>query len=469
MAATMHGWHAGLLSTAPDVVPTPVELAEIRLALFGIGSRTVSVTVEPAVCDAAVACGWLVIRDTEAAPVAAVRVSDAASPASTPPDQGTARRSLTGTAIDVDGADAGPFGIFRRPPGTVSLPGAIAVIGHDPPDGHAVAALDSASPADPAGSTGSADSANAARLADSAGGAEPPVLIVVLDGPRSRPGPTAADTVRAVRELTAQLAGQGRTAELVVVPAPEYGDDRDERLRTEIGTAYGAATQVPSYRGDRDALLAALDGADDPPGLPAPSLAAWRRFRPPRDQRGLGILFTGLSGSGKSTLARALVQALTEEGSRTVTLLDGDVVRRHLSAGLGFSRAERDRNVLRIGFVAAEIARHGGVTVCAPIAPFAETRRQVREMVTAYGDFLLIHVATPLEVCEQRDRKGLYARARSGEIPEFTGVSSPYEPPDDADLVLDTSTASVSEATTQLLELLRHGGWLSAEPPGVSR
>jgi sulfate adenylyltransferase len=172
------------------------------------------------------------------------------------------------------------------------------------------------------------------------------------------------------------------------------------------------------------------------------------------------VFFTGLSGSGKSTLARALVDALVEDGRRSVTMLDGDLVRRMLSAGLGFSRADRDLNIRRIGWVAAEVARHGGVAVCAPIAPYAATRSAVRREVEAVGDFLLVHVATPLEVCEQRDRKGLYARARAGLIPHFTGISDPYEAPTDADLVLDTSREPLDAALDRLLDLLRREGRL---------
>jgi sulfate adenylyltransferase len=140
--------------------------------------------------------------------------------------------------------------------------------------------------------------------------------------------------------------------------------------------------------------------------------------------------------------------------------VDGDVARRMLSAGLGFSRADRELNVRRIGWVAAEITRHGGLAVCAPIAPYASTRAEVRQLVAANGDFVLIHVATPLEVCEQRDRKGLYAKARAGLLSEFTGISDPYEEPDDADLRIDTSSITVEEAVATVLEHLERNGWL---------
>ena len=138
-----------------------------------------------------------------------------------------------------------------------------------------------------------------------------------------------------------------------------------------------------------------------------------------------------------------------------MTSLDGDVVRRHLSAGLGFSRADRETNILRIGWVAAEISRHGGVAICSPIAPFDQTRKAVRAMTEAAGgEFVLIHVATPLAECERRDRKGLYAKARAGEIPDFTGISSPYEAPEDADLVVDTTGRSIEDVLDEVLALL---------------
>jgi adenylyl-sulfate kinase len=169
------------------------------------------------------------------------------------------------------------------------------------------------------------------------------------------------------------------------------------------------------------------------------------------DSGGAVVLLTGLSGSGKSTIARALVDVLDPP----VTLLDGDVVRRHLSRGLGFSKEDRDTNVARIGWVAAEVAKHGGTVVCAPIAPYAETRERVRRMaVEAGARFLLVWVSTPLAVCEGRDRKGLYAAARRGEISGFTGIDDPYEEPTDADLVIDASVVEVADAVGQVTALL---------------
>ena len=188
------------------------------------------------------------------------------------------------------------------------------------------------------------------------------------------------------------------------------------------------------------------------------ALAAVHR---PAAKRGLVVFFTGLSGSGKSTIGRYVFGRLLEEGSRPVTLLDGDEVRQHLSSELGFSKEHRDLNIRRIGYVAAEIAKNGGIAVCAPIAPYASTRNAVRDMVERNGTFIEIHVATPLEVCEARDRKGLYALARAGKIKEFTGISDPYEVPDQPTLRIDTSQVSPQSAGEQVLVTLAAAGFLS--------
>lgn len=223
----------------------------------------------------------------------------------------------------------------------------------------------------------------------------------------------------------------------------EPGVERGELSDGELGALLDAGESVPTW-------------------MMSPAVAAeLHRARPPRSARGVVVFFTGLSGSGKSTLARDLRDALLERGDRTVSLLDGDLVRRLLSAGLTFSREDRDLNITRIGFVATEVARHGGIAICAPIAPFAAARAGVRSMVTEVGDFVLVHVSTPLEVCEQRDRKGLYAKARAGAIAAFTGISDPYEEPTDADLVIDTSMVSRREAVAAVLALLSRGGWLA--------
>jgi sulfate adenylyltransferase len=176
-----------------------------------------------------------------------------------------------------------------------------------------------------------------------------------------------------------------------------------------------------------------------------------RRSYPPRHRQGFTVLFTGLSGAGKSTLAHALMAKLMELGSRSVSLLDGDLVRKHLSSELGFSKEHRDLNVLRIGFVASEITKAGGVAICAPIAPYASIRRRMRELIEAYGAFVEIYVATSLAICEQRDTKGLYAKARAGLLKQFTGIDDPYEVPETPDVVIDTESEAPDVAAQRIL------------------
>lgn len=190
-------------------------------------------------------------------------------------------------------------------------------------------------------------------------------------------------------------------------------------------------------------------------------LEEWRKTL----RQGYTLFFTGLSGAGKSTLAQVLYARLKECESRPVTLLDGDVVRKHLSSELGFSRDHRNTNVLRQGFVASLITSHGGIAICAPIAPYASTRTQVRAMVEEHGDFIEIHVATPLKVCESRDRKGLYARARAGLIKNFTGVSDPYESPNNPEIVIDTTLQSANEAAEKILAYLISQEYLAPPTP----
>jgi sulfate adenylyltransferase len=189
-------------------------------------------------------------------------------------------------------------------------------------------------------------------------------------------------------------------------------------------------------------------------------VAELRRAYPPRHQQGFTVFFTGLSGAGKSTIANALMVKLMEMGGRSVTLLDGDIVRKHLSSELGFSREHRNINILRIGFVASEITKNGGIAICAPIAPYAATRHEVREMVAAGGGFLEVYVSTSLEVCEQRDRKGLYARARAGLIKEFTGVNDPYEVPENPEIAIDTSECTPDEAAQRIILKLESLGYI---------
>ncbi len=187
-----------------------------------------------------------------------------------------------------------------------------------------------------------------------------------------------------------------------------------------------------------------------------------RKTSPARSKQGFTVFFTGLSGSGKSTIANALMVKLMEMGGRPVTLLDGDVVRKHLSSELGFSKEHRDLNIKRIGYVASEITKNGGIALCAPIAPYTATRRAVREMVEAFGAFVEVHVATSIEECERRDRKGLYKLAREGKIKEFTGISDPYEAPAKAELVVDTEKVDVDHCAHQVLLKLEQMGLIRA-------
>ncbi|MCL4720381.1 MAG: bifunctional sulfate adenylyltransferase/adenylylsulfate kinase [Gammaproteobacteria bacterium] len=203
------------------------------------------------------------------------------------------------------------------------------------------------------------------------------------------------------------------------------------------------------------------EGLDIPEWFSFPKVVEeLRRTHPARHQQGFTVFFTGLSGSGKSTVARALLARLLEIGTRRVTLLDGDLVRKNLSSELGFSREHRDINILRIGYVASEITKNGGVAICAPIAPYAATRRKVREGIAAVGGFLEVHLSTSLEVCEQRDRKGLYAKARAGILKEFTGISDPYEVPEHPELRIDTQGISPDMAAHRILVKLESMGFI---------
>jgi sulfate adenylyltransferase len=185
-----------------------------------------------------------------------------------------------------------------------------------------------------------------------------------------------------------------------------------------------------------------------------------RRSYPPRHKQGVTIFFTGLSGSGKSTIANVLVNKFLEMGGRPVTLLDGDLVRKHLSSELGFSKEHRDINIRRIGYVASEITKNGGIAICAPIAPYDATRKAVRSMIDPWGGFILVHIATPVETCEQRDRKGLYAKARAGILKEFTGISDPYEEPKDAEVVINTADLTAEEAAQEIILHLEREGFI---------
>jgi sulfate adenylyltransferase len=185
-----------------------------------------------------------------------------------------------------------------------------------------------------------------------------------------------------------------------------------------------------------------------------------RRSFPPRHKQGLTIFFSGLSGAGKSTIANVLMTKFLEVGGRPVTLLDGDLVRKHLSSELGFSKEHRDINIRRIGYVASEITKNGGVAICAPIAPYDATRKDVRGMVEPVGGFILVHLSTSVDVCEQRDRKGLYAKARAGILKEFTGISDPYEEPTDAEVRINTAELTPEEAAQEIVLHLEREGFI---------
>ncbi|BCJ52234.1 adenylyl-sulfate kinase [Actinoplanes sp. NBRC 14428] len=417
----------------------------------------------------------VVLTDPEGAPVAAIEITDA-----WPTTEG--RYAAGGTVRRMGDGGHGPFQRLRRTPEEVKAllpPGRVLGVIADRP-------------------------LHRPQLAQIAHAARTLAAHLLIFIPVTGPGPDGLPPEALVRAV---FAARDRMppATIVAVPLMTRGDEmRDALLRARVVTAYGV-THVLST-GDmlsgaglrvlvpRELAYDNRDGQwrwrdDIPPrnrrlamtaaeindlldrGFPLPE---WHtppavakelaRVRPPRRHRGLVVFFTGFSGSGKSTIARGLADTLRESGERTITFLDGDVVRRELSAGLGFSRADRDRNVRRIGWVAAEVARHHGMAIACPIAPYAQARAAVRRMaVEAGAGFLLVHVATPLEVCEQRDRKGLYARARAGQLRGMTGVDDPYETPTDAELTIDTTDMTVPEAVDSVLAYLVDSGWVEPE------
>jgi len=246
---------------------------------------------------------------------------------------------------------------------------------------------------------------------------------------------------------------------MVAFPAVVYVEDLDTYL-PEDEVPKGARVLELSGTEMRRRLA---EGRELPAWFTFPDVAAeLRRRHPARARQGLTVFFTGLSGAGKSTIANVLLAKLLEIGGRPVTLLDGDIVRKHLSSELGFSKEHRDINIRRIGYVAAEVTKNGGIALCAPIAPYDGTRKDVRAMVSREGGFVLVHVAAPLEICEARDRKGLYAKARAGLIKEFTGISDPYEAPEDADVTVGPDL-SAEEAAQQILLHLEAEGYLGAD------
>jgi sulfate adenylyltransferase len=414
----------------------------------------------------------VVLTDPEGAPVAAVEVTD-----TWPTSDGL--YGIGGAVRKLGDGGHGPFQRLRRTPEEVRTllpPGRVLGVIADRP----------------------LHRPQLAQIAHAARTLAAHLLIMI---PVTGPGPDGLPPEALVRAI---FAARDRMppATIVAVPLTPRGDEmRDALLRAKVAGAYGVTHVLstgdtlsgggPRVLVPRDLAYDNRDGQwrwrdDIPPrnrrvaltsaeiadtldrGFPLPE---WHtppavakelaRVRPPRRHRGLVVFFTGFSGSGKSTIARGLADSLRESGERTITLLDGDVVRRELSAGLGFSKGDRDRNVRRIGWVAAEVARHRGMAVACPIAPYAAARAAVREMATVAGaGFILVHVATPIEVCEQRDRKGLYAKARAGQLRGMTGVDDPYEAPTDAELVLDTTTMTVTEAVDEVLRHLVESGWV---------
>jgi sulfate adenylyltransferase len=444
----------------------------------------------------------LVLQDPEGAPLAVIRITERtglgvpATAGAADGRPGSALVRLAGPVSALREAEHGPFRQLRRPPAEIR-----AELGDGP-----VLACATRAPL---------HGRQIGQLRHLAGQMNARLLLLPLIAGPADLVVTGESLVRAV--LAARQLLPSGTLVVPVPLAPRRGRDTEFRLVSVVARAYGAthlfsdlAAEAGGRAGQADVpgvavpvvspgdwaydpaaevwrplalielgaergqlsneeLAGLLDRGDPLPSWHTPPAVAreLRRARPPRHERGLVVFMTGLSGSGKSTIARDLRDELAERGDRSVSLLDGDLVRRLLSAGLTFSRADRDLNIARIGFVAAEIARHGGIAICAPVAPYAQARARVREMVAqAGGDFLLVYVATPLDVCAARDRKGLYAKARAGLIDRLTGVSDPYEEPADADLVVDTSAMSRPEAVAAVRDLLIMGGWLATGRDG---
>ncbi len=402
--------HAGL----PTYGLEGADLDALDLVLLGARPAPLEVELPGDLRDAAVTSG-LLLTDTEGTPLA--------------------RLDSTGCTILAPAAH-GPGRSWRRPAAAVAADGpSVAVAFRDVPRASDLIEAEAL-----------LTSSDVDRL-----------LLVAVVGAGAPLGVRPEDLVRAV--VAAAEATPGAEALVLPLPGPRQGSAGEtdpappdaawtDALVTTL-LPYGVTTVV-------DATGSRMPDADAP--LPAASAEALRRSRPTGPGRGAVVLLSGLSGSGKSTVARALSERIEDLSVRRVTLLDGDEVRRMLSAGLGFDRDSRELNVRRIGYVASLIAEHGGLVICAPIAPFAAARADMRARAEAVGDFILVHVSTPLEVCEARDRKGLYAKARAGLVPEFTGISSPYEEPTDADVVVDTTDLSIDAAVDLVLaELDRRG------------
>ena len=411
----------------PQHCPTPRELDDLELLTHGALGVTgfegpgglVTLHVPRSVANAAQAAGAIELVDPEGLPLATVEVASTY-------DVASGEVGISGGVTALSHHEFGPFRRLYLSPAQVR------------------AAYDGRTLTVPVAGPLTEEDLDLVRT-EAAGR---PVLLLALAGAGTPEGMSAPGLVRATLTAAALL----RDASVVAVPLASRGDaEADHALGRRVVEAY-APSEILGVTGE---------GV-----LPDEVAAVVDLDRPGPAEQGLVLFFTGLSGSGKSTLARALHDRILEQGRRTVTSLDGDVVRRNLSAGLTFSRQDRETHIRRIGWVAAEISRHGGVALCSPIAPFDSTRRQVRAMTEdAGGAFFLIHVATPLDECERRDRKGLYAKARRGEIPEFTGISSPYEEPQDATVRVDTTGRSIQDALGDVVEVLEAHGWLDLTTP----
>ncbi|WP_207908857.1 adenylyl-sulfate kinase [Pseudonocardia endophytica] len=470
-------------------IPSPVELDDLDLLLHGayrpltgfldadaaaavVESGTlpdgtpwpvpITLTVPDATADEAVRAGTLTLSDEQRTPVAELAV-ERADPA------GDGRSTLAGPVRGLHPRERADGVRLPDPLGDGPVFGVPMTTPPHAPDVAAIAAAAEATDARvvllPLVGDGSPDGLDGAGLVRAATGAAAEIGASVVALPLARHDAAdgrdnaLAGRVAAALGVTHLPDGWGAgAAGTKSVALPEMALDRATKVWTPTARVPAERRDEPAAA-DVPALVADLIARDEPvPRLLTP-LATERELRgraaataPVR--AGVTVLFTGLSGSGKSTIANAVHAALTERTPRSVTLLDGDVVRTMLSSELGFSREHRELNVRRIGFVAAEVTRHGGVALCAPIAPYASVRAEVRAMVEAHGRFVLVHVSTPLEVCEARDRKGLYAKARRGEIAEFTGISDPYETPTDAELTIDASRVDVAEAVERVLAAL---------------
>lgn len=406
----------------PQFSPTPRELDDVEILRMGVlapldglegKDGEVTLAVPTSVARWGIDAGGLEIVDPESVPLAVISI------------KGT--YPITPDVVGISGPVRPLPGRQRRPFGRLYVP---------PSDTRA--ALPSSTLTVPVTTALTEDDLR--EIAATAGGS--PILLIALTGAETPRNLSPHGLIRA----TIAAADLLDDAQVIAVPvAARLRPESDVPFRQRVAASYAPGKEIlwPSSHGPRPERIQVIVDADRPTGR----------------RQGIIVFFTGFSGSGKSTIAQALCNELIEHGVRTVSLLDGDRVRQNLSSGLTFSQEDRETNIARIGWVAAEIARHGGMAVCSPIAPFDRTRKLARAFAEEVGSaFLLVHVSTPLAECERRDRKGLYAKARRGEIEHFTGISSPYEAPDDAEITVDTTDRTVMEVRDIVLDALRHRG-----------